>query len=767
MSVKEVNEQLQGKSYLGGAEPSKADAEMFQKLMGGAGKRAVADWAARMSGFSAAERADILKNAAAAPAAASAQKEKKEKPADAKKGGDKKAAAAAAAPAPAAAAAAPAAATGPSNFLRDLIKKDLSEGGRIAFRKTDPKHKNGDIVRTRFPPEPNGYLHIGHAKSICLNFGLAKEFGGRCHLRFDDTNPASEKQEYIDAIEEDVKWLGFDWGEHKYYASSYFAQFYEWALHLIRNKDAYVDSQTKEEIIKNRGTVDKAGSNSPFRERSVEENLALFKEMKEGKHAEGTHVLRAKIDMASDNMNLRDPLLYRILYKEHPHTGTDWVIFPIYDFAHGQEDAIEQITHSFCTLEFDAHRPLYNWFLDHLPIEKQYRPIQTEFARLNVSGTVLSKRKLLFLVDEKIVDGWNDPRMPTICGLRRRGIPPAAIRKFCEKIGVTRNFSVVDEANFEDVVREELDTTTPRRFAAIKPLKVTLKDYPADKVEEFEVPNHPKFPEMGTRTLRFSKSFYIDGGDFMENPTEDYFRLKPDGEAMLRACQKIVKVVEVVKGADGAVVELVCTHEASGTRKVPGHIGWVGEKDAVPVTVNLYSTLFKPSSGDDDEEDEAADEAEAGGERKGLTQEEKKAKILKSVNVDSREVLPAVVEGALSGAAAESRYQFERLGYFVVDRFTPADKLVFNRTITLRASGPAKVQTRSRKQEQEEQLRLKKMLENLPPQEMFKVQKDSYSKFDADGVPTHDAEGKDLSKGAIKKLKKEWDKQKKKFDAKK
>eukprot|EP01061_Rhynchopus_euleeides_P012560 TRINITY_DN22230_c1_g2_i1.p2 TRINITY_DN22230_c1_g2~~TRINITY_DN22230_c1_g2_i1.p2 ORF type:complete len:764 (+),score=382.14 TRINITY_DN22230_c1_g2_i1:49-2340(+) len=761
MSAKELNERLQSRPYLGGYEAGKEDAEMFSKLIGGAGKRAMEDWVARMATFSPAERAAIAKTPAAKAAAAAATEAPKAKQAKTEK---------AAAPAQAN----PDQSAGPPNFLRDLIKKDLAAGGRVHYRAQEPAAFKGDTVRTRFPPEPNGYLHIGHAKSICLNFGLAKEFGGRCHLRFDDTNPASEKQEYIDAIQEDVKWLGFNWGEHRYYASSYFQKLYDWAEHMIREGNAYVDSQTPDEIRKNRGKGVIPGEDSPFRNRTPEENLALFREMKAGKHKEGTHVLRAKVTledgvsgMKSTNMNLRDPLMYRILYQEHPHTGRDWVIFPIYDFAHGQEDYIEGITHSFCTLEFDSHRPLYDWFISKLPVDQTRRPVQTEFARLNITGTVLSKRKLLLLVKEGIVDGWNDPRMPTLCGLRRRGIPAAAIRNFCERIGVTRNSSVVQQEAFDDVVREELDTTCHRRFAAINPIKVTLTDFPEGKSEEFDVPNHPKNPDFGTRKMKFTRSFYIDGGDFMENPTPDYYRLKPAGEVMLRTCQKIVKAVDFKKDEAGRVVEVFCTHEAAGTRKVPGHIGWISCEDAVHSTVNLYDTLFNPAAADDEAEGDAKEEdAPIDGvedEEKEETHDEKRAKILKLFNSDSLVQHPAVVEGCLGKAKAEERFQFERLGYFVVDMKSDPSKPTFNRTITLRVSGPEKATNRSRKQEQEEQMRLKKQLENLPPQEMFKVQTNKYSKFDDNGVPTHDNEGKELSKGAHKKLCKEWEKQKKKL----
>eukprot|EP01059_Diplonema_ambulator_P036041 TRINITY_DN8810_c0_g1_i1.p1 TRINITY_DN8810_c0_g1~~TRINITY_DN8810_c0_g1_i1.p1 ORF type:complete len:748 (+),score=249.22 TRINITY_DN8810_c0_g1_i1:40-2283(+) len=743
MSVNELNEKLKSQPYLSGYQPGKEDAEMFSKLMGGAG-RGVQEWVQRMVMYSPDARKAVLqagndvKPAAAAPKQEKAKEGKKEvqKPVahvDAQE---------------------PSPVIG-SNFLRELIKEDLKKGNRCGNRKT-----KGDIVRTRFPPEPNGYLHIGHAKSICLNFGLAKEFNGRCHLRFDDTNPASEKQEYIDAIQEDVKWLGYDWGEHLYYASSYFPQLYEWAVHMIKNGDAYVDSQTRDQIAANRGSLTKPGVNSPFRDRPVEENLRLFEEMKDGKHPEGSLVLRAKIDMASPNMNMRDPLMYRILFKEHPHTGNKWVIYPIYDFAHGQEDAIEGITHSFCTLEFDAHRPLYEWFLDHLPLPAGERPIQTEFARLNITGTRLSKRLLLALVNNSVVDGWNDPRMPTICGLRRRGVPAVAIRKFCEIIGVTRNNSTVDQAKFDDVIREELDSSCPRRFAAINPIKVTLTDYPEGKTESFEVPNHPKDASFGTRSLKFSRTFYIDGGDFMENPTEDYFRLSPGGEAMLRAVGIVIKVTEFKKDDKGKVVELLCTHTPAGEKKVQGHIGWVSGEDSVKATVHLLNELFLPEK----EEEEAAgnedevDEGEA--EDSTARAEEKKQKMLSLVNPESKITCTAMVEAELASAKLEDRFQFERLGFFVAD-WTNTKDLTFNRIITLRASGPEKVQGRSRKAQQEEQLRLKKLIDSLPAEEMFKAQTDKYSKFDAEGVPTHDETGKELSKGAVKKLKKEWEKKKK------
>ena len=696
MSSKDVDAKLKTKPYLSGYEPGKEDAEMFAKLLG---SQKVATWAARMASYGASDRAAFASSSSTAPAKAA----KTDKPAD-KKPENKKPATAPATPAPVA--------SGPPNFLRDLIKEDLKKGGRVGHRAAGPK---GDIVRTRFPPEPNGYLHIGHAKSICLNFGLAKEFGGRCHLRFDDTNPTSEKQEYIDAIQEDVKWLGFDWGENKFYASGYFEQLYEWALFMIDEGHAYVDSQSKEEIKANRGTLDKPGTDSRFRTRTPAENRKIFIEMKDGKHKEGTHILRAKVEggMQSTNLNMRDPGMYRILHKSHPHTGDKWCIYPIYDFAHGQEDLIEGITHSFCTLEFDAHRELYNWFLDHLPKEAtKNRPVQTEFARLNVTGTVLSKRKLLTLVDEAIVDGWNDPRMPTLCGMRRRGVPPAAIRKFCESVGITRNFSFVEKEKFEEIVREDLDTNCHRRFAAIDPIKVTITDYPADKTESFDTANHPKNPELGSRKITFGNTIYIDRGDFMENPPADYHRLTKGGEVMLRSCQKIIKVTDFKKEGD-RVTELLCTHEEAGTRKVLGHIGWVHAATAVECDAVLFDQLFKEDAKDDDDEKDAADEPEK--ERRAETAEEKRAKILSMVNPNSKQQFKCFVEASLSGAKPEEVFQFERLGYFVVDTKVTTP-LTFNRTITLRQSGPEKSTGRSRKEEQEEQLRLKKLIEKLPPQ---------------------------------------------------
>eukprot|EP01060_Flectonema_neradi_P019661 TRINITY_DN2691_c0_g1_i6.p1 TRINITY_DN2691_c0_g1~~TRINITY_DN2691_c0_g1_i6.p1 ORF type:complete len:751 (+),score=193.89 TRINITY_DN2691_c0_g1_i6:47-2299(+) len=745
----ELHDKLQERPFLAGYEPTEQDAKMFDQIFGG--NKTVANWAAAMSNYTVSERIAVQrKPKIASPEKSALKKQKTEKAQDQ-------------------------ASAEPANFLRELIKKDLSKGGRIH----DRVGRTGDVVRTRFPPEPNGYLHIGHAKSICLNFGFAAEFGGRCHLRFDDTNPASEKQEYIDAIRSDVKWLGFDWGEHNYYASSYFDQLYTWAEYLITEGKAYVDSQTKEEARINRGTVTKKGKNSPFRDRSVEENLKLFREMRDGKHPEGAHMLRAKIDMGSANMNMRDPGLYRVLHKEHPHTGNKWCIYPIYDFAHGQEDAIEGITHSFCTLEFDQHRPLYDWFLDNLPIpgKEKCRPIQTEFAKLVLKDVVLSKRNLKVCVENKVVTGWDDPRMPTLCGLRRRGIPPAAIRRFCEDIGVTRNFSVVDTAKLDDVVREELDVNCERRFAALSPIKVTITDLPADFRQELKADNHPKNPSMGSRPIIFTPTIYIDHGDFMFDPPADYFRLKPNGEAMLRTCGIIIKVNEVVQDpTTKAVVELKCTHEKAGNRKVAGHIGWVSADDCVFVTANVYEPLFKVGVVNHEEEADADAEAGAEGEEEDAAEDEEKKlashdearqKVLKMVNENSIRAHKAVVEKNLATAAPETSFQFERLGYFVVDKNSTPDNIVFNRTITLRASGPEKDTGRSRKAEQEEQMRLKKLLEDLPASEMFKIQKDKYSKFDADGIPTHDAKGTELSKGAIKKLKKEAEKQTKKLAAKK
>lgn len=536
------------------------------------------------------------------------------------------------------------------DFIRDIVAADLASG----------KHKT---VVTRFPPEPNGYLHIGHAKSICLNFGLAQEFGGRCHLRFDDTNPTKEEQEYIDAIKRDVNWLGFDWGQNLHHASDYFEQLYEWAVKLIRDGKAYVDDQTPDEMRLSRGTLTEPGENSPWRERPVEENLDLFKRMRAGEFPNGARVLRAKIDMASGNINLRDPVLYRILHASHPRTGTTWCIYPSYDFAHGQSDAIEHITHSICTLEFEDHRPLYEWFLDNLPVPSH--PRQYEFARLNITATLLSKRVLNALVTGKYVNGWDDPRMPTIAGLRRRGVPADAIRDFIKRIGVAKANSVVDSAQFDYSVRESLNKTALRRMAVLRPLKVVLENYPEGKAEELDAANHPDDPAAGSRKIKFGRELYIEADDFMENPPKKFFRLSPGTEVRLRYAY-FVKCHEVIRNAAGEVVELLCTYDpatkggnAPDGRKVKATMHWVSATDSVPAELRLYNPLFtKP---DPDGSNFAAD-----------------------INPESLEVLNGRVEPALATANPNAAIQFERQGYFCPDPDSALGKLVFNRTVGLR-----------------------------------------------------------------------------------
>src|SRR3954469_3200066 len=470
------------------------------------------------------------------------------------------------------------------DFIRDIIRADLAA-------------KRHTSVVTRFPPEPNGYLHIGHAKAIGLNFGIAQEFGGRCHLRFDDTNPTKEEQEYIDAIERDVRWLGFDWGKHLYHASDYFEKLYEWAEHLIRAGKAYVDDQSQDEIRARRGTLTEPGQNSPFRDRPAEENLDLFHRMRAGEFPNGARVLRAKIDMASGNINLRDPVLYRILHAQHPRTGTAWRIYPSYDFAHGQSDAIEHVTHSICTLEFEDHRPLYDWCLENLPVPS--RPHQYEFARLNLAYTVLSKRVLTELVRRGHVNGGDDPRMPTIAGLRRRGVPPAAIRDFVKRVGVAKANSVVDMAMFDFAVREVLNKSAQRRMAVLKPLKIVIENYPEGQTEELEAVNHPDDQSAGTRRIRFSRELYVERDDFMENPPKKFFRLAPGREVRLRYGY-FVTCREVVKDASGEVTELRCTYDpatrggnAPDGRKVQATLHWVSAADAVTAEVRLYNPLFK------------------------------------------------------------------------------------------------------------------------------------------------------------------------------
>jgi len=538
------------------------------------------------------------------------------------------------------------------DFIRDIVQADL-----------DAKRHAG--VVTRFPPEPNGYLHIGHAKSICLNFGIAEEFGGRCHLRFDDTNPTREEQEYIDAIERDVRWLGFSWGQHLYHASDYFEQLYAWAEILIGKGLAYVDDQSPEEMRVSRGTLTEPGKNSPFRDRSVQENLDLFRRMRAGEFPNGARVLRAKIDMASGNINLRDPVLYRILHATHPRTGTAWKIYPSYDYAHGQSDAIEGVTHSICTLEFEDHRPLYEWLLNNLPVPSH--PRQYEFARLNLTYTVLSKRVLTTLVRDRHVSGWDDPRMPTIAGLKRRGVPPGAIRDFVKRIGVAKANSVVDANMLDFSIREVLNRTAQRRMAVLRPLKVVIENYPEGPGEEVEAINHPDDPSTGTRKVPFGRELYIEQDDFMENPPKKFFRLSPGTEVRLRYAY-FITCREAVKDAAGNIIELRCTYDpatkggnAPDGRKVKATIHWVSAKHAQKAEVRLYNPLFSrpdPKAGDNFTDD---------------------------LNPMSLEVLAeARIEPALADAGLGDVVQFERLGYFTPDPDTSAARPVFNRTVGLR-----------------------------------------------------------------------------------
>lgn len=539
------------------------------------------------------------------------------------------------------------------DFIRDIVQADL-----------DAKRHAGIV--TRFPPEPNGYLHIGHAKSIALNFGIAKEFGGKCHLRFDDTNPAKEEQEYIDSIQRDVRWLGFDWGDNLFYASDYFERLYGWAEDLIRAGLAYVDDQSQEEIRLARGTLTEPGKNSPFRDRSVDENLDLFRRMKAGEFPNGARVLRAKIDMASGNINLRDPVLYRILHAEHPRTGKAWSIYPSYDYAHGQSDAIEGITHSICTLEFEDHRPLYDWLLDKLPVPSH--PHQYEFARLNLTYTLLSKRVLTELVRGGHVGGWDDPRMPTIAGLKRRGVPPEAIREFIKRIGVAKANSVVDVGMLEFCIREVLNRTSQRRMAVLRPLKVVIENYPEGQSEELEAVNHPDDPAAGTRTITFGRELYIERDDFMENPPKKFFRLSPGKEVRLRYAY-FVTCREVVKDASGEVIELRCTYDpetrggnAPDGRKVKATMHWLSAAQSVPAEIRVYNPLFNNPAPD-------------------------AANFVADLNPDSLEVLrDARIEPALATANSDDVVQFERQGYFVRDRDSTPEKPVFNRTIGLRDS---------------------------------------------------------------------------------
>lgn len=562
----------------------------------------------------------------------------------------------------------------PLDFVRAIVADDLKNG----------VHQR---IATRFPPEPNGFLHIGHAKSICLNFGIARDFadlaqhGTRCHLRFDDTNPIKEEQVYIDAIRKDVRWLGFDWGEHEYYASDYFDQLYEWAILLIKAGKAYVCDLDGERIRQTRGTLTEPGTPSPYRDRSAAESLDLFSRMKAGEFPDGSRVLRAKIDMASPNLNMRDPVMYRILHTPHPRTGDQWCIYPMYDWAHGQSDWIEGITHSICTLEFEAHRPLYDWFIQEIqaaggkPAKVTHRPRQYEFARLNLTHTMMSKRRLLALVQENIVAGWDDPRMPTISGMRRRGYTPVAVRNFCERIGVAKRENTIEVGLLEHFVRDDLNKTAPRRMAVLNPLKVVIESYPEGQAEEMDAVNNPEDEAAGTRKVPFSCEIYIERDDFMEDPPKKFFRLAPGKEVRLRYAYWVT-CTDVIKDDQGHVVELRCTHDPATRggnnppdgRKVKGTIHWVSAAHAVPAQVRLYEHLFMTQN-----PGEVPDGGDGGDWRD-------------QINPDSLRIQQAVVEPALTHAAAEQTFQFERLGYFCVDQDSTADSLVFNRTVTLKDS---------------------------------------------------------------------------------
>ena len=550
------------------------------------------------------------------------------------------------------------------DFIREIVAADLREG-RV------------QSVVTRFPPEPNGYLHIGHAKSICLNFGIAGEFGGRCNMRFDDTNPMKEEQEYIDAIEADVRWLGFDWGEHLYFASDYFEQLYEWAVALIEAGKAYVDDLSADEIREHRGTFTEAGTASPWRDRPVAENLDLFVRMRAGEFPDGARVLRAKIDMASPNINLRDPVLYRILHAEHPRTGDAWCVYPTYDFAHGQSDAIEGVTHSICTLEFEAHRPLYDWLIENLPVPAV--PHQYEFARLNLTHTVMSKRVLLRLVNDGVVRGWDDPRMSTLSALRRRGYPAEGIRDFATLVGVAKADNTVEVEMLEHCVRDVLNHAALRRFAVLDPLKVVIENYPEGQTEEMEVPNNPEDPSAGTRKVAFGRELWIERDDFMEEPVHKFFRLAPGREVRLRSAY-FVTCTDVVKDAAGEIVELRCSYDpatrggdAPDGRRPKATLHWLSVAHAVPAEVRLYDHLFtSPHPG-------------AGGRD-----------IFEDVNPDSETVLRGcVVEPSLAEVPVGETVQFERLGYFCPDPDSAPDALVFNRTLTLKDTW-AKLQKQGR-----------------------------------------------------------------------
>ena len=540
----------------------------------------------------------------------------------------------------------------PSDFIRDIINEHNKTG------------RYGGRVHTRFPPEPNGYLHIGHAKSVCLNFGIAAEYKGLCNLRFDDTNPTKEEVEYVESIIEDVRWLGFDWQDRLYYASDYFEQMYDYAVHLIRAGKAYVDDSSADEIREGRGTLTEQGKQSPYRNRSVEENLDLFQRMRAGEFEDGSRVLRAKIDMASPNFNMRDPIMYRILHAEHHRTGDRWCLYPMYDWAHGLEDSIERITHSICTLEFEDHRPLYDWFLDELGV---YHPQQIEFARLNLTYTVMSKRKLRQLVEAGNVSGWDDPRMPTVSGLRRRGYTPESIRTFAERIGVAKTDSTIDVALLEHCIREDLNKRAPRVMAVLHPLRVVIDNYPEGTTEELDAVNNPEDPAMGTRKVPFSRVLYIEQDDFLEAPPKEFFRLSPGREVRLRYAY-IIKCVGVVKDKAGKVAELHCTYDpetrsgaAGSSRKVKGTIHWVSSAHAHKAEIRLYDRLFTVENpGDVDD-------------------------FVTVLNPNSLHTVTGYVEPGLANVTPGSRYQFERLGYFCADlKDSSAERLVFNRTVTLR-----------------------------------------------------------------------------------
>jgi glutaminyl-tRNA synthetase len=557
------------------------------------------------------------------------------------------------------------AAAAPADFIRTIVTEDLKAG------------RNGGRVATRFPPEPNGYLHIGHAKSICLNFGVAQEFGGTCNLRFDDTNPTKEDVEYVDSIKEDVRWLGFSWHDRPYFASDYFERLYEYAVHLIRHGHAYVDSLTADEIRAYRGTLTEPGRESPHRSRPVEENLDLFARMRAGEFADGELVLRAKIDMASPNINLRDPVLYRIRRAHHHRTGDAWCIYPMYDFAHPPSDAIEHITHSLCTLEFEDHRPLYDWLIENLPVPS--RPRQIEFARLNLNYTVMSKRKLLELVEERHVSGWDDPRMPTLVGMRRRGYTPESIRAFCDRIGVAKRENTVDVALLEHAVREDLNRRAPRVMGVLAPLRVVIENYPEDRTEHFDIVNNPEDAGAGTRSVPFSRVLYIERDDFREDPPKKFFRLSPGREVRLRGAYFVTCTGVAKDPATGEIVELRCTYDpatrggdAPDGRKVKSTLHWVSAAHAITATVRLYDRLFvseNPGAADDYRTD---------------------------LNPASLEVIDrCYVEPVVAGAPPGTRYQFERLGYFCVDPDTRPGRLVFNRTVTLKDSW-AKIERREK-----------------------------------------------------------------------